>query len=659
MNLALKDIVFIIFRYKLVLVLFSVYLCIALGIYLVGAKRVYESRAEVLVRFGQEQLGSMTLSSTARNVYFTRREEEIQNEIRILTSNDSLMAVAVSIAGPQASHSEVLQLREYLSINLAAKSVKNSDLISVSFFFPDPQVAQKVLMVLLEQYQRHHGKVYFDDNEEKLLLTSLNSARSGYSRALEALSSFERTHHVFDDRQLVLLNETREQQQLALNALTNEYAYTKRKRDQLQEVISGLPQQVLFSSREVLNERHSKLSERLAQAYVDKENLLRRYKPDSRPVLDLDKEIALLKVLLQKEPQRQVDDKENRRNEAWEALNKQLLELTPEVEGQLARIESLRRQVSEIDDALARAAEVKGEHSLLVRDMELTKGIYDKYHQDYAEALGRTTARQQSITNVSVVESPSFNQMPTKPASRKIMAFGIVLLVVGNASLLMFSMLFDKTVSLPSQAQSIFNLPVLGVFSRGEQRSVNGRLPFYESQKAEFRKLFLKLTSGQEPWRSILFTSVDYIDPFSSPAEAFASFVLRYQQKSAVLIRYTSSDAAQAQNGTTAAPQTNPAGLHIYDRSAAHSAGERAFWDWLKEGYEMLIFDYSPLQENALLIEFADYTDKVLFTVQAEQSNKYVVNHTLDMMRQYGLNTVGLVLNGRQLHIPQSIYRYL
>ena len=177
MNLTLRDIVFVLFRYRLGLILFSLFLCISLFVYLAGAKRVYESRAEILGRCGQEQLGSTSLSSASRNSFFSRREQELQNEIRILTSNDSFIAVAAIMGGPQASHRDLLQIREYLARNLTAKPVKNSDMISVAFSFPDPQVAQKVLLTLLDQYQTHHGKVYFDDNEQRLLQFSLNKAR--------------------------------------------------------------------------------------------------------------------------------------------------------------------------------------------------------------------------------------------------------------------------------------------------------------------------------------------------------------------------------------------------------------------------------------------------------------------------------------------------
>ena len=41
MNLTLRDIVFVLFRYRLGLILFSLFLCISLFVYLAGAKRVY------------------------------------------------------------------------------------------------------------------------------------------------------------------------------------------------------------------------------------------------------------------------------------------------------------------------------------------------------------------------------------------------------------------------------------------------------------------------------------------------------------------------------------------------------------------------------------------------------------------------------------------
>ncbi len=675
----LKDIVFLVFRYKFGVLLFSLYLATGLSLYLVCAKKLYESHAEVLVRFGQEQLGSPTLGSMARSVYISRREEEIQNEIRILTSTDTLSATAAAFAGPKAEARDVLQIRAYLANRLTVSALKNSDTIEVSFLFPEPHVAQKALGLLLEQYQKHHGQVYFDANEQRVLQSKLDSARADYGKALDELAEFERLNNVFDDRQLVVLNETREQQQLNLNALTNEYAYTFSKRNRLQDVLKDLPPEILYSSREVINEKHAKLSERLAQAYVDRENQMRRYKADSRPVKDIDDEIRLLKDLLRKEPQRLVNDKENRRNEIWESLNRQVLELTPEVEAQQARIDSLRTQVGEIDEALARAAAVKGQHALLVRDVELKKTVYDRYHTEVSEVLGRKNAMQQSITNVAIIESPSFSPLPAKPNSKRIIFLGLVLLGVGNAFILGSSMFFDKTLSLPSQAGSTLGLPVMGVFN--EEPSTRGRTggtgtPFYEVHSREMRSLYLKATSRAVG--SLLFTLAEKDSTVQGFARDFALFALNYQQRKPAIVRYANlfdrdgkaasagkafsfsgaSGGTLSGNDTAASPKLAQ-GLALYERSSLNMEEERAFWDLLKEQHDLLVFDYGAVQESNLLVALADYVDCTLFVIEAERSNKYVAKHALDSLRQIGLENIGLVLAERRLHIPQGIYKYL
>ena len=150
-----------------------------------------------------------------------------------------------------------------------------------------------------------------------------------------------------------------------------------------------------------------------------------------------------------------------------------------------------------------------------------------------------------------------------------------------------------------------------------------------------------------------------------SHAEGFADLHLRYKQKSAARVRYAQSESGIAgTDGTDGdTPVSGPGGLHVYERSVAAAASapgqERMFWDWLKNGYDILVFDYSPLQENALLIDLGDFADKVLLTVLAERSNKHVVHNALGILTQYGLTPDGLILAGRRLHIPQSIYRNL
>ena len=81
MNTTLKDVLEIIFRYSRYVIVFSIIVVSFSLLYSFGAKKIYSSKAQVLIRLGQEQMGSMQFMNNAKNVYVTRREQELKNEI--------------------------------------------------------------------------------------------------------------------------------------------------------------------------------------------------------------------------------------------------------------------------------------------------------------------------------------------------------------------------------------------------------------------------------------------------------------------------------------------------------------------------------------------------------------------------------------------------
>ena len=670
MNFTLKDILSTIFRYKTGLLLFSLYLCVGLAVFLLFSKKMYESNAQILVRFGQEQLGSTTLSAADRNIYFTRREQEIQNEIRILTSNDTLMATASQIAGPKASVRELLRIREYLKGNIQASALKDSDILNVTFLFPDPVVAQKALTVILDQYRIHHGAVYFSSSELELLSGKLNEARNVYAEAVKTLTAFEAKYRLYDEKQIVAAHESVESQRIALNTLVSEYAYTVQRRDLIKDALEQVPQNVLFSVREVRNVTYERLNERLAELLMQRQAYLSRYNPDSRTVQDMDKEIGLLKKLLNKQPERLVDDKETRTNETWIQLDQALQSLNPEVEAQKARIESLTAQIAEMDRNLTEAIEARGEHTLLSRDTALKKEIYDRYYQNYSEAIGREAAQQQSITNVSIVELPSLESKVAKPNKKRILALGVIALVAGNIFILFVRYFADNTLSSPEQAEGALKRQVVGVFNAtglkgGEEELIDGleEPPGFEVHRKNFRQLYLKTVRSGQP-ASLLFSASDRGSGLNNLAADFAVFAKKYQQRNPVIISYMPDDSA---------PDEGAGGrrqLHLLTRQYegvdeyvlsdnVDVPSETDFWKKLKSKYDLLVFNYAPLQESPLLIGLADQLDWVIYDIIAEKTNKFVASNAIETLAQFGFKKIGLVISGRKFHIPMALYRYL
>jgi hypothetical protein len=637
------DILHFVRRYKTDLAVFSLCVIIAFGLYLFLGKQMYRSQAEVLVKGTPGAFSSSV--SPQESASPPVRAETVKNELLVLTSNDALMATARQIAGPQLSHQEVLKLRQYIGRQLKATVVNGADVVRLSFDFPDPFAAQNVLRTLLDQYKNHYGRSYFDESEQGTLRARADTAQKLFTEAQNKLLDYERENNIFDDRQTGVLNETREQLQISLNALTNEHAYTQRKRDYIQGLMRDIPQEMLLSGNDTPNEAYTRLQERLTRATADHARQLSRDNPDARTLSRLEDEIKQVQALIRKEPRfiLDADEKETRVNDVRDAFSRQLLELYPEVEGQKARMDNIRTQVTEIDEALALSAASKGEHNLFLQDMEIKRAIYEQAQADYMMAMGGAVMNHFPLG--VVIASPSFNPSPVSPDMGNTLGWAVAVLVLGNCGLFMICLYYDNSITRPWQAAECFKLPVVGMLN--DRISVRQpALPYFEAHKDALRELYIKLHSGSPLGKSLFFTRINGGPEEHSPAEAFASYALKYHNRKPVVVRYfpqEESGAALPQDGD----ETRLPGLPVYTRFAANLAKEQLLWDKLKSNCDMLIIEFAPLRQGEFLFALADAVDEAVIGIEMERSDKKYVQQALTVLRQYGIKNMSLLLHKR------------
>ncbi len=81
-----RDIIELLFKHRLAVIVFSVVVVVFTLGYVKWAKKIYTSQAQILIRLGQEQMGSLQFMNSGKNVYVTRREQELKNEQTIFES---------------------------------------------------------------------------------------------------------------------------------------------------------------------------------------------------------------------------------------------------------------------------------------------------------------------------------------------------------------------------------------------------------------------------------------------------------------------------------------------------------------------------------------------------------------------------------------------
>jgi len=357
MNTTLKDVLEIIFRYSRYVIVFSIIVVSFSLLYSFGAKKIYSSKAQVLIRLGQEQMGSMQFMNNAKNVYVTRREQELKNEEMIFLSDRVITAAAKAILGSDANDAKILATtKKYLVDHLEVKSLLESDTLSLTFKFPNPVVAKKILGILIDKYIEHHIGVYENVNELNFVKLKLAESRKKYDDALHRYTSFVDSYKIYDDKQIEFLITKRNSLRSDLANAKAEHQYHKQKLARTLEEIQLLQPYEKYNSVEVINDRRNKLQSKLNEATLERQNLLQKYTPESRLVLDVNKEIEMLQKLIKSEPERVINSVDSRKNDTYWTTDQNVIDLKTTVAGEEGKIASLAQELKSLEDELSKNA---------------------------------------------------------------------------------------------------------------------------------------------------------------------------------------------------------------------------------------------------------------------------------------------------------------
>jgi Mrp family chromosome partitioning ATPase len=78
--------------------------------------------------------------------------------------------------------------------------------------------------------------------------------------------------------------------------------------------------------------------------------------------------------------------------------------------------------------------------------------------------------------------------------------------------------------------------------------------------------------------------------------------------------------------------------------------------DYCRENFDMTIIDGQPLTLSPIMIEFARLVDMTALVCRYGYSRREVSKQAVDKLRKFGVTSIGVILNDRQLPIPQKIY---
>src|SRR5437867_1323646 len=398
-------------------------------------------------------------------------------------------------------------------------------------------------------------------------------------------------------------------------------------------------------------------------------------------------------------------------------LNNQLQEIDSQIQGEVKKVggrlrgdylaalhreNMLRAALEEQKQQANKLNESAIEYSLLKRDFETNRTLYEGLLQKLKEAGVTAGLRSNNIRPVDIARTPG---APAEPNVPRNLGFALALGLTSGIGLAFLLEGIDNTVRTPEQAQALSGLPSLGLIplgsKNGVEASVRQRLAVAsskevvelitqsrpQSQMAEsYRALrtSLLLTSLGAPPKVILITSA--LPQEGKTTTSINTAIVLAQKGVRVLLidadlRRPSihktlgmgpkmglsnvlTGNATLQQATVRSsilpglfilpagtPPPNPAELLA-------SSNMKDVLAELREQYDHIVVDTPPALSVTHAVVMSTRADAVVLVIRSGQTTKQALRRSRDLLMQVNARIGGVLLNAVDLNSPDYYYYY-
>lgn len=452
----------------LMLVVFVVIVALGFG-FATTLKKNYTAQSSLFVRLGQEYVYEPRAGDAGRGAV-PNTDEVIQSEAEILGSGELRERVIRKIgftrifpkhaakynsATPEGKRKLIAEGRDSIGKSLKIETAPDNSIIRLAFQSDDPDMAEKVLNTLLEEYLIYRRSLLIG-GDNNVLQRQRDIFSQKLADADTAYQSFLTTNDIGDftaqKTTLTQLQSQVEAQKYAIDAQLQDR--TGRLAVVEAELARTPPESILYRDTDM------SASTKLAQLKLDREGLLARYTPGAQPVQDINAQIAQLEAGLAAGRTNGEGARRSGPNPIWQTLATTRNDLRAEVAALQQSQIAYAQQVTDVNSRLLRLASLEPQFNDLSRDRDvLSTNVRDftvKEQQD--EAQRQMSA--ESSDNIRIVQravAPSTGKSLKKPVLILAVLFaGFTALCVG-----LVRMFLRPGLQTPESASRTLGMPVL------------------------------------------------------------------------------------------------------------------------------------------------------------------------------------------------------
>jgi uncharacterized protein involved in exopolysaccharide biosynthesis len=435
---------------------------------------VYEARSTVLIKVGREYFGSQAGSpegGNARTLLSLQQQEILNAEIQII-SNRELIEQVVKRLGVEAVYpsiekktsskisplnASILQLEKHLYVS----GIKKSNVIEVAFRHEDPQVAAKVVNLIVELFRDKHLKV-FSDPQSSFLEKQRRMYEGKLGKSEQSMESFKQRNQVYslDEQRSLLLRQRTE--------LDSTLKYTDHRIDELQEKLRSIKNERNSNSDKnksvYTNTEKDKIlvdaKAKLLSLQLTEQDLLKRYREDSRRVEDIRNEIQTVKIFLA-EQEAYISGTMETGGRVYQEVQLEIIKTEADLKSQRAKAAALQGQLRQLDGQIRTLDLNERKFRDLKREVTANEKYFRTYEDRVEEARISEDMNLNKLANISVIQPAAVPIKPVRPKKALNMLLSLIIGAFSGLGLAFASEHFSQGLTTPDSVERRLGLPVL------------------------------------------------------------------------------------------------------------------------------------------------------------------------------------------------------
>ncbi len=440
---------------------------------------VYEAVGQIVVNKADSNLITFKDSAPVVDYY---DQSDLDTEVRILQSD--LLALQVIrqlnldkrtelgghpeqkqqnlVADPlQSDSNRTSALLGAFRGNLHVTLIPNTRIMEIHYNSTDPQLAASAVNTLAATYVEQNFKTKFESTMQASdwLSKQLVDLQMKVETSQEKLVRYQKEHEILgnDEKQNITtekLDEINKELTMAeSDRMQKEAVYRQTQSSDPEVVAAAIIADSAGTGTSVGSRLLDKLREQQATLGIQVAELSTQFGPSYPKVAQLNNQLKEIDKQLQSE------------------VNKSVDHLRGEYQAALQRENMLRESFEKQKQEANRLNESAIEYTLLKRDVESNRTLYEGLLEKLKEAGVTAGLRSNNFRIINAARVPT---APSEPNIPRNLAFALVIGIISGVGLAFLLENMDNTVRTPEQAQAISALPSLGMIPLGSKATSRG-----------------------------------------------------------------------------------------------------------------------------------------------------------------------------------------